>query len=54
MQTKSGTNQVAGEAYGYAQDAQWNEKREFEKLAATVVKDAATRVRRLTETQLTT
>ena len=26
VQTKSGTNQVAGEVYGYGQDAQWNEK----------------------------
>ncbi len=26
VQTMSGTNQVAGEVYGYAQDAQWNER----------------------------
>lgn len=26
VQTKSGTNNVAGEVYGYAQDGQWNEK----------------------------
>jgi len=26
VQTKSGTNEVSGEAYGYAQDGQWNHK----------------------------
>lgn len=29
VQTMSGTNQVNGELYGYAQDAQWNEKSFF-------------------------
>ncbi len=29
VQTMSGTNQVAGEVYGYAQDGQWNEKNFF-------------------------
>ena len=29
VQTKSGTNSVAGELYGYAQDGQWNEKSYF-------------------------
>lgn len=29
VQTKSGTNEVAGEVYGYGQDAQWNEKSFF-------------------------
>lgn len=29
IQTKSGTNQVAGEIYGYAQDGEWNEKSFF-------------------------
>ncbi|HEY8172721.1 MAG TPA: carboxypeptidase regulatory-like domain-containing protein, partial [Dehalococcoidia bacterium] len=31
VQTKSGTNQVAGELYGYAQDGEWNEKRYFDR-----------------------
>lgn len=30
VQTKSGTNDLAGEVYGYGQDGQWNEKRVFE------------------------
>jgi hypothetical protein len=30
VQTKSGTNSVAGELYGYAQDAGWNEKNTLE------------------------
>jgi len=29
VQTKSGTNAVAGEVYGYAQDGEWNEKSYF-------------------------
>jgi Carboxypeptidase regulatory-like domain/TonB dependent receptor len=29
VQTKSGTNQIAGEVYGYAQDGEWNEKSWF-------------------------
>ncbi|HEX6101139.1 MAG TPA: carboxypeptidase regulatory-like domain-containing protein [Thermoanaerobaculia bacterium] len=29
VQTKSGTNAVAGEVYGYAQDGEWNEKSFF-------------------------
>ncbi|HEX2061633.1 MAG TPA: hypothetical protein VHK90_12910, partial [Thermoanaerobaculia bacterium] len=29
VQTKSGTNEVAGEIYGYAQDGEWNEKTWF-------------------------
>ncbi|HYR27009.1 MAG TPA: carboxypeptidase regulatory-like domain-containing protein, partial [Thermoanaerobaculia bacterium] len=29
VQTMSGTNQIGGEVYGYAQDAQWNEKSWF-------------------------
>lgn len=29
VQTKSGTNEFAGELYGYAQDGQWNEKSWF-------------------------
>ncbi|HEV7764191.1 MAG TPA: carboxypeptidase-like regulatory domain-containing protein, partial [Thermoanaerobaculia bacterium] len=29
VQTKSGTNSIAGEIYGYAQDGQWNEKSWF-------------------------
>ncbi len=31
VQTKSGTNSVAGEIYGYGQDGQWNEKKFFER-----------------------
>lgn len=34
VQTMSGTNQVAGEVYGYAQDGQWNEKKFFERTQA--------------------
>jgi len=29
VQTKSGTNDIAGEVYGYAQDGEWNEKSYF-------------------------
>ncbi len=29
VQTKSGTNAIAGEVYGYAQDGEWNEKSYF-------------------------
>ena len=29
VQTKSGTNEIAGEVYGYAQDGEWNEKSFF-------------------------
>lgn len=31
VQTKSGTNNIAGEIYGYGQDGQWNEKKFFER-----------------------
>src|SRR5687768_9984080 len=31
VQTMSGTNQVAGEVYGYAQDGQWNENKFFDR-----------------------
>src|SRR5687768_2748517 len=31
VQTKSGTNDLTGELYGYGQDASWNEKRFFER-----------------------
>jgi hypothetical protein len=31
VQTKSGTNEIAGEIYGYGQDGQWNEKRFFDR-----------------------
>lgn len=31
VQTKSGTNEVHGELYGYGQDGQWNEKKFFER-----------------------
>ena len=34
VQTKSGTNEVAGEIYGYAQDGQWNEKSWFARTQA--------------------
>jgi Carboxypeptidase regulatory-like domain/TonB dependent receptor/TonB-dependent Receptor Plug Domain len=30
VQTKSGTNDIAGELYGYTQDGEWNEKRSLE------------------------
>ncbi|HYC93931.1 MAG TPA: carboxypeptidase regulatory-like domain-containing protein [Thermoanaerobaculia bacterium] len=31
VQTKSGTNKLSGEIYGYGQDGQWNEKKFFER-----------------------
>ncbi|HEX9981979.1 MAG TPA: carboxypeptidase regulatory-like domain-containing protein [Thermoanaerobaculia bacterium] len=34
VQTKSGTNDVAGELYGYGQDGQWNEKSFFARTQA--------------------